>query len=112
MSKKDEAAAEAQLARMAQNRRILDKHLKEGDVLTHVRCLGCLEEHRFTGRDGIWLCGTPTTDTLRLSGLVGSARANAARDISPLNVTHVNRVPLEALELLATAQPSGPAPSF
>jgi hypothetical protein len=105
MSKKDDQMrAQAQLELLAKNRRYLDEHLKAGDVLTHTRCMGCLEEHVFTGRDGIWLCGTPTADTRKLSGLKGSAQANAVNDISPLNVTHVNRVPLENLSFLARCQ--------
>lgn len=103
-----EAKAQAQLERLAANRRLLDAHLQLGDVLTHTRCMGCLEEHVFSGRDGIWLCGTPTADTRKLSGMKGSAKSNSARDISPLNVTHVNRVPLESLSFLAAVRTNSP----
>jgi hypothetical protein len=98
----DQARAQALLERLAENRRLLDVHLKVGDVLTHTRCMGCLEEHVFTGRDGIWLCGTPTADTRKMDRLKGGARANAVNDISPVNVTHLNRVPLENVPFLAS----------
>lgn len=75
---------------------IIDTYLKVGDTLTHTRCAGCIEEHIYTGRDGAWLCGTPTRDTLRLEG-----SRRSVNDISANNVTHINRVPVEAVPYLA-----------
>lgn len=101
MTRADIAQTDTQLKRFRHNRRVLDAHLKVGDVLTHRRCLGILEEHVYTARDGRWLCGTPTSDTCAISGIDEADRALPVRDISPLNVTHLNRVPLESLTLLA-----------
>lgn len=101
--------ARARLEKLAANRLLLDAYLQLGDVLTHTRCMGCLEEHVFTGYDGAWLCGTPTPDTRKLEGLKGSAKSNTVQDISPLNVTHVNRVPLESLKFLAAVRTNAPA---
>ena len=66
-----------------------------GDTLTHTRCMECIEEHIYTGDDGRWLCGKPTKDTIRLGG--SKCEIN---DISPRNVTHINRTPVEAIEFL------------
>lgn len=70
---------------------------RPGDIITHTRCMGLVEEHRFTGLDGPWMCGRATTDTARLAAW-GSDRAHGARgwtnDIAPTNVTHINRVPV------------------
>ncbi len=76
--------------------------VKLGDTLTHTRCMGCVEEHIYTGDDGRWLCGKPTRDTVRLGG-----SKHEINDISPCNVTHINRVPVEAVEFLA--QPKSPS---
>ena len=73
--------------------------VKLGDTLTHTRCLGCIEEHIYTGIEGNWLRGKPTADTLRLGGSMYEAN-----DISPRNVTHINRVVVEAAEFLAEVQ--------
>lgn len=78
--------------------------LKEGDVLTHTRCMGCLEEHSFIGWDGLWIVGIPTKDTMRLSDLRGKDTDHVVNDISPGNVTHINRVPVENVEFLASIQ--------
>jgi hypothetical protein len=107
MKRADIAQVGAQLQRFMQNRRVLDAHLKVGDVLTHRRCLGILEEHVFTARDGRWLCGTPTADTCTISGIDEADRAQPVRDISPLNVTHLNRVPLECLGIVAISNNAG-----
>jgi hypothetical protein len=72
--------------------------------------MGGIEEHAFTSLDGVWLCGTPTHDTRKLSGLTGGAKANAVNDISPGNVTHVNRVPLENLPFMASLHLDKEAP--
>lgn len=69
--------------------------IQKGDTLTHTRCSGIIEEHLYTGKDGHWLCGVPTKDTIRLGGSV-----YPATDISPLNVTHINRVPVSAVDFL------------
>lgn len=70
--------------------------LKLGDTVTHTRCMGCVEEHIYIGNDGYWLCGKPTKDTVRL----GNSKYEV-NDIYPCNVTHINRVPVEVVELLA-----------
>ncbi|MDP9412686.1 MAG: hypothetical protein M3Q08_01035 [Pseudomonadota bacterium] len=81
---------------------VLEPHLEEGVTLTHTRCMGLVEEHIFTGMNGRWLCGFPTSDTLRLSAT--GNYDGAANDIAPANVTHINRVPVESLALLADEQ--------
>ncbi len=106
MKRADIANADALLKRSMRNRRVLDAHLKVGDVLTHHRGPGILEEHVFTARDGRWLCGTPTADTRAIFGLDMAAGAQVVCDILPLNVTHLNRVPLECLALPATVRPA------
>lgn len=75
---------------------ILKKHLKPGDLITHVRCMGYMEEHRFIRwYNDTWICGKPTSDTVRCGG-----SRIIADDISPRNVTHVNREPVENLDFL------------
>lgn len=78
--------------------------LKAGDVLTHTRCMGCLEEHIFIGWDGLWMVGIPTKDTMLLGNLSGKDTDHVVNDISPGNVTHINRVPVESVEFLASVQ--------
>ncbi|WGG51790.1 hypothetical protein [Rugamonas sp. DEMB1] len=77
--------------------------VKVGDVLTHSGCMGCLFEHEFSSWDGAWMRGVPTRDTYRFDGKEGGRRAhhNQAADIAPASVTHINRVPVEAVEFLA-----------
>lgn len=71
--------------------------LREGDTVTHTRCMGFVEEHIFTGygegKSGRWLCGKPTRDTIRLGG-----SKYEVEDISFANVTHINRIPIEVCE--------------
>lgn len=75
------------------------RHLKPGVVLTHARCMGCVEEHVYTGKDGIWLCGYPTVDTYKMSKMDGKRKRDClTNDISPTSVTHVNRIPIDALD--------------
>lgn len=82
--------------RIAAAEAILRAHLQKGNLLTHTRCMGCIEEHIYTQRDGIFLCGTPTKDTVKFGG------SNfPINDIHPLNVTHINRVPIEVVPMLA-----------
>ncbi|KVV40930.1 hypothetical protein WT27_13475 [Burkholderia territorii] len=78
--------------------------VKRGDILTHTRCLGCLEEHIFEAFDGEWLCGWPTTDTKRLEGCSPRSRGTYANDISPANVTHINRMPVDVALMLTANQ--------
>lgn len=85
--------------RRAAAERILAGYIKVGDLITHTRCMGIIEEHRYTGRDGQWLCGEPTADTVRFGG-----SSISINDISPLNVTHINRVPLDVVPMLAARQ--------
>ena len=75
--------------------------VKIGDILTHTRCMGGVEEHVYTGSDGPWLCGRPTTDTMLIEGPEGTSAENEVNDISPENVTHINRVPVENVDFLA-----------
>lgn len=75
--------------------------IKEGDVITHTRCIGCVEEHVFTRMKGRWLCGIPTRDTMILSQMTGRRSNNETDDISPKNITHINRVPVDCVEFLA-----------
>lgn len=71
--------------------------LREGDTITHTRCMGYVEEHIFTGygegKTSQWLRGRPTRDTTRLGG-----SKYEIDDISFANVTHINRVPIEVCE--------------
>ncbi len=70
--------------------------VKVGDVLTHTRCMGCLEEHIFTGWDGEWMCGDPAPAPAFFADL----SAEPVNDIAPGNVTHINSVPVENVEFL------------
>ena len=93
---KDVSPEEEKTARLAVIEEILQVHLEVGDIVTHTRCAGILEEHAYTGRDGTWLCGKPTRDTTRIGGT-----SYPANDIHPRNVTHINRVPLDVVPFLA-----------
>lgn len=75
--------------------------VKPGDILTHTRCLGCLEEHVFDGYDGAWMCGWPTADTKRVAGVSQRSRGQYANDIAPSAVTHINRTPIDVAKMLA-----------
>lgn len=66
--------------------------LKKGDLITHKRCLGIIEEHYFTGFDGKWICGKATKETEKYYG-------SDANDISMKNITHINREPIEIITL-------------
>lgn len=77
----------------------LRKILRPGDTITHTRCMGCLEEHIYTGNDGQCLCGRPTRDTIRLGG-----PNREVNDIVPGNVTHINRIPVEVCEFAVEFQ--------
>ena len=83
----------------------IKKYIKPGDTITHARCMGCIEEHIFAGWDGSWLCGTATADTIRLNQWDESDE-HYVNDISPRNITHINRVPVEHIALLSH-QPEG-----
>jgi len=78
----------------------LYKYLRHGDIPTHTVCAGGIEEHKYTGRDGKWLCGDPTTDTKRIAKQQGYG-ARHVNDISPKNVTHVNRIAVSMLHIFA-----------
>lgn len=71
----------------------LKEILKPGDLITHTRCMGILAEHVFTRWDGYWICGTATSETVRCGGSKGESV-----DISPVSITHVNRVPIDCLD--------------
>lgn len=83
---------------------LLQPYLEEGVTITHTVCMGTLKEHVLVdfeqlgmGPIGmIWLTGYPTGDTMRIDG----AAFTLADDISPMNVTHVNRVPIDLLEAI------------
>lgn len=83
---------------------IVKRVVKVGDVLTHSGCGGCIREHEFIGWDGNWMRGRPTRDTFRMENMDGRRqdKCHEADDIGPGNVTHINRVPVEAVEFLAT----------
>lgn len=68
----------------------LKSFLREGDFLTHTRCCGTFEEHRFKCFEGDAIVGLPTADTKRLGG-----SKFPANDISVVNVTHINRTPVD-----------------
>lgn len=73
--------------------------LKPNDIITHTRCMGSLEEHYYTGRAGIGLCGIGTKDTVMIEGFL-HAEDCYANDIHPYNVTHVNRVAVDYLHVV------------
>lgn len=79
---------------------IIDAHLKPGDTITHTRCVGCVEEHIYVERQGPWLCGRASPDTIRIEGW-DLGDDHWTDDISPRSVTHINRVPVEAVPFLA-----------
>ena len=81
---------------VSEHEALVRKLVKPGDTLTHTRCMGIIEEHIYTGNGDRWLCGKPTRDTLRLGG-----SKYEVNDITPTNVTHINRVPVAAVELLS-----------
>ena len=70
--------------------------VKKGDLLTHTRCMGALEEHIFTGYSGKWMCGKPTKMTKKYGSCVGIY----ADDIHPLSITHINRDTPDTIILL------------
>lgn len=74
--------------------------VQPGDTVTHTRCMGCMEEHIFLGLtlEGDAIQGRPTTDTARLGG-----SPLIADDIAPGSVTHINRMPIEVLEMASAA---------
>ena len=80
---------------------IIAEHLKPGDTITHHGCMGCIKEHLYTGKDGNWLCGIPTADTMRIERWDGDPADHATNDISPRNITHINRTPVESVPFLA-----------
>lgn len=71
--------------------------LAYGDILTHTRCMGHIEEHIFNGFDGLWIKGIPTRDTLLLERGVGARlrQDDHVNNIAASSVTHINRVPVE-----------------
>jgi hypothetical protein len=78
---------------------LIQLFIGHGVTVTHTVCLGILKEHVLVDIDQrasgeIWLCGYPTGDTMRLLG----DSFVPADDISPLSVTHVDRIPIDALE--------------
>jgi hypothetical protein len=87
---------------------LLQPYLAEGVTVTHTVCCGILKEHvvvdfgQFgTGPIGmIWLSGYPTGDTMRIDG----DAFVLADDIAPLSITHVNRVPIDCLEMIGKKQ--------
>jgi hypothetical protein len=83
-------------AEAARKRAILVNYLQPGDLLTHTRCMDALSEHRFVRwtDDGLWLIGNATYDTVRY----GNEVSRKADDISPYNVTHVNRCHIDTID--------------
>lgn len=76
---------------------IIEKYIKPGDIITHERCMGCIEEHIYTGRHGYWFCGKPTKDTIKLGDL---EKDDYADDISVKHILYINRVPVVAIPFL------------
>lgn len=68
-----------------------------GDVITHTRCMGHIEEHVFTGFDGLWITGTPTRDTMLMARGIGARlrQDDHVNNIAASSVTHINRVPVD-----------------
>lgn len=91
------SAAETGMAAKKLHESKIRRVLREGDTITHTRCMGCIEEHFFTrygeGKKTTWMCGKPTRDTIRLGG-----SKREADDIAFSSVTHINRVPVDACE--------------
>ncbi|WP_332772967.1 hypothetical protein [Phenylobacterium sp.] len=86
-----------QIAASRAARETIAELVKVGDTLTHTRCMGFAEEHIFTGFDGHWLCGRPSPDTKRIAKLLGEGPCAAVNDIAAINVTHINRQPVQFL---------------
>lgn len=70
----------------------VEYNLKKGDLITHTRCLGVIEEHYFTGFDGVWICGKPTKETKKFGGM-------ETNDIHFKNITHINREHVDTLKM-------------
>jgi len=87
---------------------LLQPYLSEGVTVTHTVCCGILKEHVLVDFDQIgagpigmiWLSGYPTGDTMRIDG----DPFVLADDIAPLSITHVNRVPIDCLEMIGKKQ--------
>ncbi|MDP2129210.1 MAG: hypothetical protein Q8K97_17750 [Pseudohongiella sp.] len=95
MSKLTTEEREIRAAASAARQKELAAVLRYGDILTHTRCMDHVEEHFFTGFDGMWCCGEPTQTTLTLQGR--KYEGLGADDIAPLSVTHINRIPVSQL---------------
>lgn len=89
------AITEARAAKLRAARECLAPYLKPGVILTHTRCMGVIEEHFYTGDDGLALCGMATPDTIAMGG----SSCGPTNDISPESVTHINRIPVDALDI-------------
>ena len=76
---------------------LVHKYIRLGDTITHTRCMGCIEEHIYTGHDGIAFCGRPTKDTIRIEK-IDPTFVSDVNDIHPANITHINRTPIDVLE--------------
>jgi len=82
--------------------RLVEVHLQVGDIITHRTCGAGIAEHVYIGKSGNWLCGRPTVTTYHLEGMTGGRFKphNRADDISPLNITHINRIEVSALSFV------------
>lgn len=100
-------SAEERTERTRQHRErfdLLQPFLEQGVTVSHTVCMGILKEHVLIdieqfgpGEIGmVWLVGYPTGDTMRIDGDAFAM----CDDIAPLNVTHVNRVPIDCLEVI------------
>lgn len=76
---------------------LVKKHIKTGDLITHTCCLGAIAEHYFTEWDGYWMCGNPTKETKKYFGCDNTI----INDISPTDVTHINRQLVENIDFLS-----------
>jgi predicted alpha/beta-hydrolase family hydrolase len=79
---------------------VIAKHLQPGVIISHTVCMGGLTEHVYTGMEGMWLCGYPTTDTFNFGKMDERRRSHWTNDIAPANVTHINRIAVGTLDLV------------
>jgi hypothetical protein len=72
---------------------VIRDNVKPGDLLTHTRCMGDIEEHIFHGFSGVGMLGKATKTTKDMGGA-------DTDDIYPGNVTHINRVFWQSIEFI------------
>ena len=75
---------------------LVRKYLEPGDVVLVVGLLGEIEEHVFTGYDGVLICGNPTRD-----GIARTGRTDPVSNVAARNVLRINAVAVDVLEFVA-----------